>query len=131
MLVTSSWNFTWLSCVTLRNDVPILCIDSEFEGLASTNRKLEKDIMDLQKEKSELIDSNGQKVSRLQTQLQEQNRSNENKDDEVSLFNTEFKVWEREQYSKTKKIIQNWTQRLYLLNKNLTRYKTLVVVEIK
>lgn len=48
--------------------------------------------MDLQKEKSELIDSNGQKVSRLQTQLQEQNRSNENKDDEVSLFNTEFKV---------------------------------------
>lgn len=48
--------------------------------------------MDLQTEKSELIDSNGQKVSRLQTQLQEQNRSNENKDDEVSLFNTEFKV---------------------------------------
>lgn len=48
--------------------------------------------MDLQREKSELIDSNGLKVSRIQTQLQEQNRSNENKDDEVSLFNTEFKI---------------------------------------
>ena len=71
MLVTSSWNFTCLSCVILSNDVPLLYIDSEFERLASTNRKLEKEIMDLQREKSELIDSNGQKVSRLQTQLQE------------------------------------------------------------
>ena len=66
--------------------------------------------MDLQREKSELIDSNGLKVSRLQTQLQEQNRSNENKDDEVSLFNTEFKIWEGEQYSKANKNDNNNTK---------------------
>ena len=47
--------------------------------------------MDLQREKSELMDSNKQRVSRLQTCLREQSRCNENRDTGARVPSTKLK----------------------------------------
>ena len=53
IFITSSRKSTCPFCVTLRKDLPLLCIDGEFDILASTNQRLQKNMMDLQREKSE------------------------------------------------------------------------------